>query len=515
MKENTGDQLILEMKRITKRFGGVTALENVDFGLRAGEIHGLVGENGAGKSTLVKIISGAIVDYEGELFLNGNKIRFANPRHAQRYGVGIVYQELSVINSLTVAENIFLGVQPTTKTMGLIDWMKMREDAQKRLADFGFEGIDVEKKLDLFSFAIKQIIEIIKALKLGAQIIIMDEPTSGISREEITTLFQVLKKLNSEGKSIIYISHHLSEVLNISDRITILRDGGKVDTIDTAGFSKRILVEKILGEKVGDLASREEDYSVQLKTREETGKLRPCLQVEGLTVPDRFEDVSFETHYGEALGLYGLVGSGNSAVGQCLFGLLPQYSGKIFINSREIRIDSPVTAKKNGISYLPEDRSRALVYSAAIYKNITFPYLAWVFKEFFLKFVLRKRVELSVAEKQVKTLRIKAPNASTTVNSLSGGNIQKVSLGRWLTFVPNLFIMAEPTRGIDVGAKAEIISFINQLKKEGKVGLIIISTEPETIMEISDRILVFSKGKVKAELDGERVNEGILLEAAT
>ena len=515
MTEKTGDQLILEMKRITKHFGGVTALENVDFGLRAGEIHGLVGENGAGKSTLVKIISGAIVDYGGELSLMGKQIRFRNPRHAQRHGIGIVYQELSVINSLTVAENIFLGIQPTTQTTGLIDWRKIREDAQKRLADFGFEGIDVEKKLDSFSFAIKQVIEIIKALKLGAQIIIMDEPTSGISREEITTLFQVLRKLNSEGKSVIYISHHLEEVLRISDRITILRDGKKVDTINTAGCSKRVLVGKILGEKIDDLASREEDYSVQLKTREEIGKLRPCLKVEGLTVPDRFVDVSFEMHYGEALGLYGLVGSGNSAVGQCLFGLLPQYSGKIFINSNEIGIDSPVTAKKNGISYLPEDRSLALVYSAAIYKNITFPYLALLFKEFLLKFVLRKRVELSVAEKQVKTLRIKAPNASTIVNSLSGGNLQKVSLGRWLTFVPNLFIMAEPTRGIDVGAKAEIISFINQLKKEGKVGLIIISTEPETIMEISDRILVFSKGKVKAELDGERVNEGILLEAAT
>jgi ribose transport system ATP-binding protein len=508
------NKLILKMQGITKRFGAVTALEQVDFDLFTSEIHSIVGENGAGKSTLVKIISGAITDYEGKLFLRGQAMRFRNPRDAKKNGVEIVYQELSTINSLSVAENIFIERHPVNEA-GLIDWKKMRDDARKSLADFGFADIDVEKRLENFGFAIKQIIEIIKALQSGAQILILDEPTSGISREEIATLFQVVRKLKQEGKSVVYISHHLDEVLKISDRITVLRDGKSVDVCNAEDCDKRTLIQKILGEELTGFATRDEGYSVELEDREKLAKLEPVLRAEALAVPDRFESVNFEIHYGEALGLYGLVGSGYSEVGLCLFGLFPKYTGKVFIDNKEVRIKSPSIAKKNGIGYLTEDRTSALVHSEPIYKNITLPYLVELFEKFFLGFILRKRIEFSVAETQMNNLRVKAAGPNAAVNSLSGGNIQKVSLGKWLTFVPKVFILTEPTRGVDVGAKAEIMSFINQIKQKEHLGLIVISTEPETIMELSDRILVFSKGKVVTEFGGEKVNESILLEAAS
>lgn len=511
---NDKNKYLLRTQGITKRFGGVTALEQVDFDLFSGEIHSIVGENGAGKSTLVKIISGAIADYDGKLYLSGKEIRFRSPRDAQKNGVGIVYQELSTINSLSVAENIFIERHPVNYA-GIVDWKKMRNDARESLADFGFIDIDVEKRLDDFGFAIKQIIEVIKVLKLGAQIIILDEPTSGISKEEITTLFQVLRKLKQEGKSVIYISHHLDEVLSISDRITILRDGKLVEVAAAEKYVKQTLIQKILGEGLTGIATRGAGYSIQLEDREKLESLKPVMRAEALAVPGRFEDVNFEIHYGEALGLYGLVGSGYSEVGKCLFGLFPNYLGKMFIFDREVKIKSPAIAKKNGIGYLPEDRTLALVHSEPIYKNISLPYLVEIFQKFFLGFVLRKKIEFAAAEKQMNNLRIKAAGANAAVNSLSGGNIQKVSLGKWLTYVPQLFILTEPTRGVDVGAKAEIMSFINQMKQKANLGLLVISTEPETIMELSDRILVFSKGKVVTEFGGERVNEGILLEAAS
>lgn len=504
---------ILQMKGISKHYGGVKALSNVDLDLHRGSIHGIVGENGAGKSTLVKIISGALIDYEGGVFLNGQRVRFSSPRHAQEKGIGIVYQELSVINCLTVAENVFLGVQPVKR--GIVSWSDMEEDARNSLAEFGFSHVDVQKPLSHLSFSVKQIVEIVKVLRLGAEIIIMDEPTSGLSRDEIITLSQIIEKLKADGKSIIYISHHLDEVLQFCDIITILRDGRKVDTILAEGCNKRTLVGNILGEKGGDLSSREDDYKILLRTREEVGKSKTCLKVEKLTVTDEFKDVDFEVHSGEALGLYGLVGSGYSSVGECLFGLFPEYTGRIHIENKQVNIDSPVTAKKVGIGYLPEDRIMALVFPEPIYKNITLPYLSKFFKRFFLKFILRIKEEISAAQNQIDSLNIKTPNALMPVDSLSGGNMQKVSLGRWLTFQPKLLILSEPTRGVDVGAKVDIISFIRELKKEAVMGLIIISTEPETIMELSDRIMVFSRGKIKAELSGESVSMRRLMEIAS
>ena len=342
----------------------------------------------------------------------------------------------------------------------------------------------------------------------------MDEPTSGLSRDEIITLSQIIEKLKADGKSIIYISHHLDEVLQFCDTITILRDGKKVDTIPSEGCDKQTLVEKILGEKGVYLSSREDNFSVLLRTKEDVEKSKTCLRIERLTVSDEFEDVDFEVHSGEALGLYGLVGSGYSSVGECLFGLFPEYDGRVYVENKLVHIDSPVTAKKAGIGYVPEDRIMALVFSEPIYKNITLPYLSRFFKRFLLKFILRIREEISASQNQIDRLNIKTPNALMPVASLSGGNMQKVSLGRWLTFQPKLLILSEPTRGVDVGAKAEIISFIRELKKEADMGLIIISTESETIMELSDRIMVFSMGKVKAKLSGESVNMSRLMEIA-
>jgi ribose transport system ATP-binding protein len=270
-----------------------------------------------------------------------------------------------------------------------------------------------------------------------------------------------------------------------------------------------------LGEKGVYLSSREDNFSVLLRTKEEVEKLNVCLKTERLTVSDEFENVNFEIHSGEALGLYGLVGSGYSSVGECLYGLFPEYNGSIHIKNKQVNIDSPVTAKKIGIGYVPEDRIMALVFREPIYKNITLPYLSKFSKGFFLKFILRIKEEISAAQNQIDSLNIKTPNALMPVGSLSGGNMQKVSLGRWLTFQPKILILSEPTRGVDVGAKVEIISFIRELKKEAVMGLIIISTEPETIMELSDRIMVFSRGKIVAELSGESVSMSRLMDIAS
>jgi len=505
---------ILEMRGISKNFGAVAALKNIDFDLYKGEVHGLVGENGAGKSTLMKIVSGAISDYEGKIYIEEEKVHFNSPWDAKQKGIGMIYQELSLIDVLTVAENISLGNQPVIKYAKTIDWREMKQIAKARLQELGFGDIDVNKRVGYYTFGVKQIIEITKTLGSGADIIIMDEPTSGISRKEIEILFQLIEKLKKDNKSIVFISHYLEDVLEVSDRITVLRDGGKINTLDSYHCNKKRLVEEILGEARKDLELSGKDLKVQLKSSEAMGELPVVLKVENLGLKKKFKDISFELHKGEVLGLYGFVGSGHLEVGKSIFGDSPVDSGKVLISGREITVDSPIKAKAVGIGYVPEDRSQALVQSAVIHKNITLPYLARLFANFVLKFVLRRKKEIAASEDIIRRLRIKAPNATVPTRSLSGGNMQKVSVGRWLTFVPEIFVLAEPTHGIDVGAKVEIFDIIRELKDEGESGIIVISSEPEVVMEVCDRILVFFKGEMRAMMEGVEVSRADLLERA-
>ena len=508
------DDFALEMRDVTKTFGGVVALRNVDFNVRRGEVLGLVGLNGAGKSTLMKILAGAHGDYGGNIFAEGKLAKFGSPREAMDHGVGLVYQELSVIDCLSVAENIVLEGHPT-KRGGRIDWDRAKNEARSYLMRFDFQDIDIGRELGSYDFSLKQIVEIIKVIRANPKIIILDEPTSGISREEISKLFQLIRQLKSDGKSIIFVSHHLEEVLEISDRVAILRDGALVDVLQADACSKKMLVERMLGNKAGDFAWQDSHREIALPSRERLDKLQTCLDVKRLSVGNAFRDVSFRVRYGEVLGLHGLVGSGYSDVGRCLFGLFQRYEGQIALDGKEIRITAPHQAKECGIGFLSDDRSQSLVYSKPIFCNTTLPILDRLFEKYFCKFVLRRKVEFEITQRHMTNLMVKAESPSTVVGSLSGGNIQKVCLSKWLTFPPKLIILTEPTKGIDVQAKLEILDQVKKLKEKGNVAVIVISMEPETIMNTSDRVLVFAKGEVKKEFCGERVSETVLLEATS
>jgi ribose transport system ATP-binding protein len=501
------------MKGISKAFGGVLALSGVDFDLRAGEVQGLIGVNGAGKSTLMKILAGAHADHEGTIRVNGQIANFRNPRDAMRHGVGIVYQELSVIDCLSVAENIVFG-DYTTRPGRLVDWDAMNREARESLERFGFGHIRVSRELAAYEFAIKQIVEIVKVVRTGAKIIILDEPTSGISREEIVKLFAVIRQLKDEGKSIIFISHHLEEVLEISDRITILRDGRLVEVLEPEACSKRTLVEKALGKSGDGIAERDSKAGVMLPPAETLDRLPPCLEVDNLSVDGAFSDVSFRARYGEVVGLHGLVGSGHSEVGECLFGLLSGHRGQVRLEGKPLKLKSPQEARKAGVGFLSDDRSKNLVYTQTIFRNATLPVLKELFRNYLFGFVLRRRVEIDVTRRHMADLKVKANSPEVLINSLSGGNIQKVCLSKWLTYLPKLLVLTEPRKGIDVQAKAEIAQYVKELRAKGDVCVIVISMEAETIMDMCDRILVFSKGRIKKEFCGDTVSESLLLESA-
>jgi ribose transport system ATP-binding protein len=507
-------EIVLEMKGISKAFGGVLALNHVDFDLRAGEVQGLIGVNGAGKSTLMKVLAGAHADHEGTIRVNGEIANFKSPRDAMTHGVGIVYQELSIIDCLSVAENIVFG-DYTTRSGRLIDWDAINREARERLQRFGFGHIRVSRELAAYDFAIKQIVEIVKVVRTGAKIIILDEPTSGITREEAAKLFTVIRQLKDEGKSIIFISHHLDEVLEISDRITILRDGQLVDVLQADACSKRTLVEKALGKSGGEFAQNDAKASVMLPPAEALDRLRPCLEVDGLSVDGAFADVSFRARYGEIIGLHGLIGSGHSEVGRCLFGLLSGHRGQVKLDGKPLKLKSPQEARKAGIGFLSDDRSKNLVYTQTIFRNATLPVLKELFQNYVFGFVLRRRVEIDVAQHHMTDLKIKADSPEVLINSLSGGNIQKVCLSKWLTYLPKLLILTEPRKGIDVQAKAEIAQYVKALRAKGDISIIVISMEAETIMDMCDRILVFSGGRIKREFCGEAVSESTLLEATS
>jgi ribose transport system ATP-binding protein len=453
----------------------------------------------------MKILSGVHVDYEGNLFLNGEKVKFSSSSDSLQYGIGMIYQELSVIECLSVAENTYLGMQPVGR-LKTVKWRDMERGARQHLNDLGIE-VDVSLPLNLLPFSIRQMIEIAKVIFSGAQTIIMDEPTSSLSHTETEQLFQLVRTLKEKNHTVVFISHFIEDVMAISDSITILKDGKVVDTLKNEGLGKHDVISSMIGKTTGHLV-RESDEIVELKS----SKTETVLEVSHLTKKGKFEDVSFTVSKGEILGLYGPLGAGQESVGKAIYGLKSYDSGHITLDGKPLPRERPYAVRDRGVAYISEDRGSSLFLQFELFKNITLPYLAQVLGPK-TNWILKPSREKEVTHKQIKTYGIKAVSPDALLESLSGGNQQKVALAKWLTGMPMVIIFQEPTRGVDVGAKAEIVKTIRELRDKG-LSCIVISMEPETILDLSDRVLVFRRGKIVKELKDTATSKLKILEIA-
>ncbi len=493
----TDRQPLLKVERINKRFPGVHALDRVDFDLYEGEVHILLGENGAGKSTLVKILSGSLPPDEGRMFIRGQEIQHLTPERAQELGIGMVYQELSLIPSLSVAENIFLGQLPRTR-LGVVDWPEMIRLAEQSLADLGVK-IDPRLKVRQLGVAEQQLTEIARVLTRQPKILLLDEPTSALSDTERTRLFELVDRLRRRGVGIVYISHRLAEVPLIGNRVTVLRDGHLVGTLPVAETNEDTLVRMMVGRQLA------EQFPKQAVPVGE-----PALRVVDFSANGTLHHLSFELRRGEILGIFGLMGAGQVELARGLFGLMPRSSGRIYVNGREVSIRYPSDAIKSGMGLLTRDRREGLVPMLPIPSNITLADLG----QFPIFRLLNLASEWETAEKYRRDLRIQTPSLNRAVLYLSGGNQQKVVLARWLCSESKVLIFDEPTRGIDVGAKAEVFALMNRLTQRG-VGIIMISSEMPEILAMADRILVMKGGRFTAEYAAdEATQERLLLDAS-
>jgi ribose transport system ATP-binding protein len=491
---------LLELKNVSKSFGGVSALRDVDFTIARGEIHGLVGENGAGKSTMMKIIAGVHHDFQGQMLLDGREVRFRNPHDSLSVGIGMVHQELSVVPDLTVAENVFLGKQPT-RAVGIIDWAGMAKAARRQIASLGLD-IDPRARMGSLPVGIQQLIELSRVLFSGARIIILDEPTSALSPPEVERLFKVLRQLRREGRSLIFISHFLEDVLAISDHVTIFRNGGKVAVVDAKATSKDQLISQMIGRGVVELSAGE---SAELPRSE--GK-PVVLAAQGVSQGGVLKDLTFHARAGEILGIYGFMGCGQIELARCLFGKLPLDAGTVMLEGKLLTLGSTVAAREAGIAYVPESRGMMLFRTEPIYKNISISVLDRIHRLW-----LKPQVERDIARTHIADLQIRPANTEMQVGQLSGGNQQKVALAKWLTHKPKVLILSEPTRGMDVGAKQDVIRIVKALRDQG-VAVIVLSTEPETILTLADRVVVMKRGRVVKAFEHGHVEKGDLLSAA-
>jgi ribose transport system ATP-binding protein len=493
----------LVLSGISKSFGGVDALRDVDFTLRAGEIHGLVGENGAGKSTMMKIIAGVHSGYRGSMTLDGREVHFRSASDALAAGIGMVHQELSVVPDLSVAENVFLGAQPVTK-FGIVDWRGMAKAAREQLANL---GIDVDPSIPLGSLPIgvQQLVELSRVLFSGAQIIILDEPTSALSPPEIERLFAVLRKLREQGKSLIFISHFLEDVLSISDGITIFRNGRKVvTTAVTPEVTKAWVIERMIGAGHGEL---EGTYlgAVDLQSRPDAPAV---LEAKGLGWGAAFRNVDLTVRAGEVLGVYGFMGCGQLELARALFGKIRPDHGTLRMGGRDVVFANTTQAADAGIAFVPESRRSMLFHEEPIYKNTSIAILGEISRTW-----LKPSAERQIAQSLVEKLGIRPPLVDQRLGALSGGNQQKVALGKWLTLLPKVLVLSEPTRGMDVGAKEDVLHIVRGLKEQG-VGVVVVSTEPETVLSLADRIVVMKKGEITEEFASMAISKDRLLAAA-
>ncbi len=483
----------VELRNISKTFGGITALKDVTFKVLPGEIHALAGENGAGKSTLVKILSGAHTKDSGQIFIDGNEVLIRNTHDSRKHGIGIIYQEFSIVPELSVAENIFLNQLGTDFWMR---WRKMKMRAEELISSIGF-SINPSLRAGDLSIAQQQIVEIAKALSEKVKVLILDEPSAVLGPKEVQKLFDTLIKLKKDGVAIIYISHHLSEIFQIADRITVLKDGSTAGSFPVNETNRESVIKMMLGRSLDAM------YPVH-----DTSAGEEVLRIEGVSSGGKVNGVSFTLKAGEILGIAGLVGSGRTETVRAIFGADELNKGRIFLDGREIRHRSPGKSVKSGIGMVPEDRKQhGIIQPLTITENISLTNYKSVSGIF--GFIKTKREKKNTID-LIRKLSIKAENENQETVSLSGGNQQKVALAKWLNRDCRVLIIDEPTRGIDIGAKVEIYNLICELSKKG-VALIVISSETHELTGICDRILVMRKGKIKSVLTRPEFSEEEIL----
>lgn len=491
--------VLLEMKGISKRFRGVQALNGVNFDLREGEVHALVGENGAGKSTLMKVLTGIHQPDAGEIFYLGKPYAVKNIGESQALGISMVHQELNMMNDLTVAQNIFIGREIRS---GFI--IKDNDMVKETRAIFDHIGIDIDPKIKLGRLTVgkQQMVEIAKAVSRNCKVLILDEPTAALTQTEIDELFRIMADLKSKGIGMIYISHRMDEIKTISDRITVMRDGEYVGTVDTDSVTKDEIINMMIGRVVYEDPKTHSEVPEDAET---------VLEVKNLTSGNLFKNVSFKLRKGEVLGFSGLMGAGRTEVARAIFGADPIDSGEIYVNGKPVSIKSPKDAVNLGIGYLSEDRKRyGLMLDKSVAENTALASL-----DKYIKFgIINDRKIKEEAQIENAKLKTKTPSMEQALKNLSGGNQQKVIIARWLIKNSDILIFDEPTRGIDVGAKSEIYTLMNELARSGK-SIIMISSELVEILRMSDRVLVMCEGKKTGELDISEANQEKIMQLAT
>lgn len=493
------EEHILKMEHITKRFPGVVALDNTSLKVKKGTVHAVMGENGAGKSTLMKVLLGIYKQDSGTIWFNGQERNFRGPSDALHNSLAMIHQELSGVRELTVAQNVFLGKEPTYKGTGLINYRKMYDDTKKLMKELQL-NIDPSSRMGDLSVSRQQLCEIAKAVSYNADLIVMDEPTSAITETEVDLLFKIIRDLKSRDITIIYITHKMDEVFQICDEISVYRDGKYIATVSAKDSSRDQLIELMVGRAITNMFPKE---TVEISDT--------LLQVKGLSKTGFFEDVSFDLRRGEILGMAGLIGAGRSEVMETLFGLRRKSKGQIIIKGKEVDIKNPAHAIANRMALLTEDRKfNGCFLPLSVRVNTIIAALSSICPGMFIN---NRQIE-EKATQMKDAMKIKTPSLDQIINNLSGGNQQKVLVGRWLLTDPEILIIDEPTRGIDVGAKSEIHKLITELAKQGK-GIIMISSELPEILGMSDRIMVMSEGRLTAILNAEDATQETIMHYAT
>lgn len=488
---------VLQVEGLDKSYLGVHALDHVDFDLYDNEVHAILGENGAGKSTFMKILDGSVLKDGGKIFIKGKEVKITNPYRAQQLGISMVYQELSLMPNLTVAENIFLGRWLRRKIFQTVDWRQMFARSKNVLEKLGV-NINVKERVGNLGMGERQLVEIARAISMDVKILLLDEPTSALSDEERERLFSMINALKKTGVSIIYVSHRLSEIPKICDRVTVMRDGKKIDTLPIDKTNEEILIRMMVGRGVGEIYPKDE-----------VKRGKEVLRVKDLIITGKLHHLELTLYQGEVIGIFGLMGAGRTEFARALFGIDQIDKGEIFIDEKRVNISSPADAIEAGLGYLTEDRQGGLLMQMTIPPNITLSSLRRFSKFGFLKHYKERKI----AKKYIDDLGIHTPRVEQKVVFLSGGNQQKVALAKWLCSQSKILILDEPTRGIDVGAKIEVYRLINELTKSG-AGVILISSELPEVLNLADRILVMSDGWFTAEYKRGEASQEDLLKSA-
>ncbi|MDW7675606.1 MAG: sugar ABC transporter ATP-binding protein [Bacillota bacterium] len=495
-------ELLLKIQGISKKFPGVKALDQVSFEVEPGEVHAIVGENGAGKSTLMNILSGVYTPDEGKIIYQGQDTQFKDPRHAQELGVAMIHQELSLATNLSVMENIFIGRLKKNR-FGFVDNKKMLQSCTAEFQAIGIRDIDPNQLIKELSVSQMQLVEIVKALSIKSKLMIMDEPTSSLTKQETEILFKIIRDLKANGVSILYISHRMEEIFEITDRITVLRDGKYIKTLQTKETNVKEIVSLMVGRDFNKNITR--NYKAVSKEDQ------PILEVRNLSSGNKVDDVSFKLYKGEILAITGLVGAGRTELLQAIFGINKVDSGEVLLDGKQEIIKSTTKAIKLGLGLVPEGRkTQGLFYKMSVRENITMVNLPALTRWG----MIAKKKELNFAASYIAKLRVKTPGMEQQVQFLSGGNQQKTIIARWLLNNPKILFLDEPTHGVDIGAKSEIYEIINQLADAG-VSVVLISSELPEVLTLADRILVMCNGKVNGEIGWQEANQELIMQYAT